>query len=237
MNQSKLGLLTRRFNYTLSDSDVLKFFDDLKLLISQNESINEIWHSPCLCHKDNNLLFTYCSQPKIIEKLLILGANPNTLLNTSLKENTTFYVIIDKFIREYQFCCVHNYPIIELSRICETVLHLLNYGGDLNKFTKSNSKDIKMGLNSFLITYYETFIFGFNKKECLIFLVDFLKNVILKLDKKYLEDTVSIIPFDLVQHCIFSLDLKSFRQFLINENDLGNLTTECIQSTKKFKSR
>ena len=238
MNTPKLYFFVHGFNYELDDPDITKFFINLKLLILDNDCINENWYISCgnygcQCHKGNNLLYNYFPQPKIIEKLLILGANPNTLLQ---KEKTTFNMIVERFIAEYKLCCGNERSIILLSKIYETVLHLLNYGGDLSKFPKSNPKNKKIGLKSFLLTYYDTFRFGFNRKYCFIFFVDFLKNIILKLDKKYLEDnTVRIIPFDLVQHCIFSFDLESFKQFQINENDLGDLKTECIQSIKNLR--
>ena len=63
-----------------------------------------------------------------------------------------------------------------------------------------------------------------NNEHYISFLIIILKNIIIRCNKKYLEESkIKIIPSDLMQNCIFSLTLDLFRQFQIKENDLGNL--------------
>ena len=219
-----------------NDSNNEKFFDNLKLIISKKKnSINEIWGQPCGlpgCNcGHNNLLHLYCREPKIIEKLLILGANPNTFFG----DNTTFYEIIKEFVSQYLISYRYGHDTIQLTKIYETILYLLDYGADPNTFPKLLNVN-NFDINFFLILYCLTIKENGIDKKCFTILVNFLKNFILKLNKKYLQDNnIRIIPADLVQHSIFTFDLEIFKHFQLNENDLGNLSTECIQSTKNLR--
>ena len=239
MSRSELvSFLYNRVYDFKTESDYAKFFANILEIISKNDCINEIWQIRCglvgcFCFERQNLLTFFCCKPKIIEYLLMLGINPNTL---KIGKKSSYDIIVRKFIEEYRLFYVDQCDLHSLFELTETMGLLLNYGGDINKIPKIKELAFKNNLdyeesksiNFFLMAFHKTIMTN-NNENYILFLIRIL-NLIIKCDKKYLEESkIKIIPSDLMQQCIFSFTLDQFKQFQIKENNLGNiLPLDCI---------